>query len=105
MNINRKTVAFIGVISAAAFLILYKISGDQPELFSLALALFVIIIVASIVAVPFFYKRSLEKRGPRNLRRFVMADPEIREAMQPSPPAGEEINNDAQTEEPPKPAG
>lgn len=120
MNTSRLFYALIGLaIAAAAFLLIVKIQGakDAESIRVVGSSALIVIIaavaVAIIAALPFIYKRKVEKKGGKNLSRYLMLDPRFREALlddkraragghkQPAPkgqpsPSAEDIKNGKQ---------
>lgn len=54
--------------------------GESDFFSSLGFGLLLAVIV-TLLAAPYFYRRSLEKRGDKNLSRFLMNDPKMRDAI------------------------
>lgn len=78
MRINRYTVTIISFFSFLAFMVLNKMG-----LFSLGVLALMVLAVASVLFVPYLYRKKLNERAPKSLRSFVMSDPELRQAIKP----------------------
>ena len=56
-------------------------SSSSADIFSRTVVVILIALVITIVSVPYFYRRSLRKRGSKSLRGFLLNDPNTREAL------------------------
>ncbi len=73
----------IGVGVILMFLLPGDASENAPLVGIILMALFLVGLIIYMVFMPGMYQKSLDKKGDKSLRKFIMADPRFRDAMAP----------------------